>query len=69
MSIATFEDDTAIVEVSDTSEDVIEKLQLSIDIIHNWIKKWKIKFIFTKKKIQSTPIRINEAQVPYAPYS
>ncbi|CAG9828874.1 unnamed protein product [Diabrotica balteata] len=47
-TIATFADDTAILAIRDTSEEATDKLQLSVNKIHNWTRKWRIKLNETK---------------------
>lgn len=72
-TIATFADDTAILSIADNNYDSIKNLQLSINKIQDWTKKWKIKLNqtksvhvdFTTKKIHYIPVYINLQPVPY----
>lgn len=73
-TIATFADDTAVLAVGKTHEEAANKLQISVNQIHNWTKRWRIKLNetksvhinFTNKSDQQIPININYAQIPYA---
>lgn len=40
---ATFADDTAILATSSNQQTATEKVQISINNISNWTRRWKIK--------------------------
>ena len=73
-TIATFADDTAILAVGETIEDATEKLQTSVNKIHEWTRKWRIKLNeiksahvdFTNKNVQHLPVFLNNKQIPYS---
>jgi hypothetical protein len=70
-TLATFADDTAVMETVDIS---IRKLQSAVNKVAIWIRKWRIKLnesksvhiYFTNNKIKQQPIFINGTEVPYA---
>lgn len=74
ITIATFADDTAIMAIEESHEAATEKVQLAINKVLVWTKKWRIKLNetksihidFTNKKEQHFPVYINNQQIPYA---
>ena len=73
-TIATFADDTAIMAVGHNNEESTEKLQIAVNQIYNWTKKWRIKLNetksvhidFTNKRITYKPVYINKQRIPHA---
>ena len=73
-TIATFADDTAILAVGKTSEEATEKLQIAVNKIHDWTRKWRIRLNesksvhvnFTNRNIQHIPVNTNNNQIPYS---
>ena len=73
-TIVTFADDTAILAVGETIEDAIEKLQTSVNKIHEWTRKWRIKLNeiksahvdFTHKNVQHLPDFLNNKKITYS---
>ncbi len=72
-TIATFADDTAIMSVGENYDDSIAKVQVAINQIESWTKKWKIKLNesksvhvdFTNKKIEHKQLYINNQIIPH----
>lgn len=72
--VATFADDTAIMSVSESLEISSQNLQIAVNQIQQWTKKWRIKLNesksvhvnFTNKKFEHIPIYINNQEVPHA---
>jgi hypothetical protein len=71
---ATFADDTAVMAVGESNENLTKKLLSDLNKIIIWTKKWRIKLNesksvhinFTNKRITQRPIYINGAQILYA---
>lgn len=74
VTVATFADDTAILSVDETVEDATETLQVAINRINTWTKRWLIKLNeaksvhvnFTNKRVQYIPLTINGNIVPFS---
>lgn len=72
-TIATFADDTAIMAVGSTHAEAAEKVQVAVNEIHDWTRKWRIKLNesksvhinFTNKKDQYCAVFINNKTIPY----
>lgn len=72
-TIATFADDTAIMAVGSTHAEAAEKVQLAVNKIHDWTKKWRIKLNETKsvhinfsnKQENYCPVYIDNKIIPY----
>lgn len=71
--IATFADDTAIMATGVTHKEAVEKVQIAINAITDWTKKWRIKLNesksthidFTNQRPNHTPVYINSRVIPY----
>lgn len=72
--LATFADDTAVLTTCKDHVEAAKKLQISINKIKDWTKRWKIKLNetksthinFTNKRNQYIPVRINNTQISVA---
>lgn len=73
-TVATFADDTAVLAVGKTLQEVTEKLQRTVNDISNWTNKWQIKLNelksvhvnFTNKHVQHIPVYINNKMVQHS---
>lgn len=73
-TVATFADDTAIMAVGENNTVSTRKLQVAVNKVQEWTKKWRIKLNenksvhvdFTNKKIVYKPVTINELNIPYS---
>lgn len=71
--IATFADDTAIMAIGVTHKEAVDKVQIAVNSITNWTKKWRIKLNesksthidFTNRSPNYTPVYINGCIIPY----
>ena len=71
-TVATFADDTAILAVEEKIEDATEKLQTSVNKIHEWTRRWRIKLNeiksahvdFTNKN-EHLPVFLNNKHISY----
>lgn len=69
---ATFADDTAIMVSNDNPGTASLLLQVNLDLIQNWLKKWRIKIneaksthvTFTNRKGNCPPVKLNNVQIP-----
>lgn len=72
-TMATFADDTAILSVNSCLAKATKNLQLALDDISEWTKKWRIKInelksvhvTYTLRKIQYLPVTINQRVIPH----
>lgn len=73
-TIATFADDTCILNIGDNEIESSAKLQKSVDSILEWTATWRLKLNenksthvnFTNKTINYIPIKISNNTVPYS---
>lgn len=73
-TVATFADDTAILSSHADPTIASTNLQLNLDMIQNWLKKWRIKanetksvhVTFTLRKDTCPPVHLNGCQLPQA---
>ena len=69
---STFADDTAFLSIHRQSDVASQRLQTHIEVLEDWLNKWKIKvnaskcvhIIFTLRKESCPPITINGVRVP-----
>lgn len=74
VTTATFADDTAILATGKTAQEAAIKLQIAVDEIAKWTKKWKIKVNnaksthvnFTNRNITPIPIYFDQSTIPIA---
>lgn len=72
-TIATFADDTAIMAIGNSHEEAVEKVQMAVNQVYEWTKKWKIKLNesksihidFSNKQHRYFQIFINNQAIPY----
>lgn len=72
--LATFADDTAITTIGDEADIAANKLQIALNDVSCWTKKWRISLNetksvhinFTNKRINTVRVYINRKEVPYA---
>jgi hypothetical protein len=70
--IATFANDTALLEIDSDPALATQKLQQHLDLLQEWFDKWKIKInqtqssqlTFTTKRTNCPPATINNIQIP-----
>lgn len=74
-SLACFADDTASFTSSNDTDLIIDRLQLSIQLLQSYFTKWKLKLndtkteaiMFSKKrKVPSRSLQINDHKIPWA---
>lgn len=71
-SIATFADDTAILASHENSTCASNMIQFNLNLIQNWMVKWKIKanenksnhITFTLRKDTCPPVKLNNKSIP-----
>jgi hypothetical protein len=72
--MATFADDTAVMEIGESVESSTRKLKSAVNKVAIWTRKCRIKLNeyksvhidFTNNNIRQQPIFINGTKVPYA---
>lgn len=73
-TVATFADDTAILSSHTDPLSASRNLQINLNRIQDWLKKWRIKInetksihvTFTMKRDTCPPVKINNCQIPQA---
>jgi hypothetical protein len=71
-NIATFADDTAILALDENPIIASEKLQNHLNLLQQWLRKWKIKvnnnksvqIMFTTKATECPPVMLNDEPIP-----
>lgn len=71
--IAMFADDTAILSVGNNIGEATNRLQIAVNKISNWAKRWRIKLNesksvqvnYTNRKIKYLLIKLNKAKIPH----
>lgn len=72
VTIATYADDTAVLACSDCPKKASQRLQESLDKIHHWLAKWRIRantsksvqVAFTLRRQQCPPVKLGPCQLP-----
>lgn len=71
-TMAMFADDTAILATANSYPDANDKLQLSLNALNKWTKKWRIQInpsksknvVFTLRKFSYAPVKLNGTIIP-----